>query len=53
MPKPKKVALNAKETVRLIAQLFDLYGIDRSPNRDRIRDGERFHWALYCAARMD
>jgi hypothetical protein len=51
MPKPKKGALNAKETVRLMAQLFDLCGIDRSPNRDRSRDGERFHWALYCAAR--
>jgi hypothetical protein len=47
----KKAALNAKQTVRVIAQLFDLYGIDRSLNRDRSRDGERFQWALYCAAR--
>jgi hypothetical protein len=51
MPKSEKAALNAKKTVRLIAQLFDLYGIDRSLNRDRSRDGERFELVLYCAVR--
>jgi len=51
MPKSKKAALSAKETVRVIARLFDLYGIDRSLNRDRSRNGERFEQALYCAVR--
>jgi hypothetical protein len=51
MPKSKKAALSAKETVRAIARLFDLYGIDRSLNRDRSRDGLRYQWALYCAVR--
>src|SRR5262245_46163531 len=51
MAKSKKAPLSAKETVRVIARLFDLYGIDRSLNRDRSRDGEHFQQALYCAVR--
>jgi hypothetical protein len=41
--------LSAKDTVRVIGRLFDRYGIDRSFDRDRARDGERFQLALYCA----
>jgi hypothetical protein len=51
MGKSEKTALSAEQTVEVIAQLFDLYGFDRSLNRDRSRDGERFQWALYCAVR--
>src|SRR5262245_47652370 len=51
MAKSKKAPLSAKETVRVISRLFDLYGIDRSLNRDRSRDGERFEWDLHCAVR--
>ena len=48
--------MNAKrkspiETTRVIAQLFDLYGIDRSLDRDRSQDGERYERALSYAAR--
>jgi hypothetical protein len=39
------------EIVAVIAKLFDLYGLDRRPDRDRSRDGERFEMALYCAVR--
>jgi hypothetical protein len=39
------------ETTRVIAQLFDRYGIDRSLDRDRSQDGERFELALSYAAR--
>jgi hypothetical protein len=51
-----RVHMNAKrkspiETTRVIAQLFDLYGIDRSLDRDRSQDGERFELALSYAAR--
>jgi hypothetical protein len=48
---PQKNELTGKETVRVIARLFDLYGIDRSPDRDRSRDAARFWEALTCAAR--
>ena len=48
--KRRTTPLTAKETVRIIAQLFDRYGIDRSLDRDRSRDGERFKIALYYAA---
>jgi hypothetical protein len=47
----RKLPLSATETVRIIARLFDLYGIDRSPDRDRSRDGERFQRVLYYAVR--
>jgi hypothetical protein len=47
--KLKRTALGAKEIVREIARLFDRYGIDRSPGRDRSCDGERFQQALYLA----
>jgi len=46
--KRRKVPLNTTETVRLIARLFDLYGIDRSPQRDRAHAAEQ---ALYYAVR--
>jgi hypothetical protein len=42
---------SAIETTRAIARLFDLYGIDRSLDRDRGQDGERFELALSYAAR--
>jgi hypothetical protein len=42
---------SAIETTRVIARLFDLYGIDRSPDRDRSQDSERFELALSNAAR--
>jgi hypothetical protein len=51
MPRGRPKPLSAKETVRVIAGLFDRYGLDHSPNRDRSRDGERFQCALYCAVR--
>jgi hypothetical protein len=34
-----------------MAKLFDLYGLDRRPDRDRSGDDVRFRLALYCAAR--
>ena len=51
-----RVHMNAKrkspiETTRVIAQLFDLYGIDRSLDRDRSQDGERYERALSYAVR--
>src|SRR5262249_886290 len=49
--KRRKPPLSTTETVRLIARLFDLYGIDRGLDRDRNRDGERFQWVLQCAVR--
>jgi hypothetical protein len=42
---------NPTETTRVIAQLFDLYGIDRSLDRDRSQDGERYERALSYAIR--
>jgi len=42
---------NAIKTTREIAQLFDLYGIDRSLDRDRSQDGERYERALSYAVR--
>jgi hypothetical protein len=49
MPRKKKT-LNARETADVIARLFDRYGIDRSPRRDRALDGMRYELALYYAA---
>src|SRR5260370_17007677 len=49
--KRQKTPLSAKETVRIIARLFDLYGIDRRLNRDRSRDGWWFEYVLHCAVR--
>jgi hypothetical protein len=49
--KRQKTALSAKETVRIIARLFDLYGVDRRFNRDRSGDGWRFEYVLHCAVR--
>ncbi len=49
--KRQKTPLSAKETVRIIARLFDLYGIDRRLKRDRSRDGWRFEYVLHCAVR--
>jgi len=49
--KRRRPPLSATETVRIIARLFDLYGIDRRLDRDRGRDGERFERALYYAVR--
>ena len=46
-----KLPLSPTETVRIIARLFDLYGIDRRLDRDRSRDGERFQRVLYYAVR--
>src|SRR6516162_10256627 len=42
---------SAIETIRAIARLFDLYGIDRSLDRDRSQDGERYERALSYAVR--
>ena len=42
---------SAIETTRVIARLFELYGIDRSLDRDHSQDGERFGLALSYAAR--
>jgi hypothetical protein len=42
---------SATDTTRVIARLFDLYGIDRSPDRDRSLDGDRYERALSNAAR--
>ena len=42
---------SAIDTTREIARLFDLYGIDRSLDRDRSQDRERFELALSYAAR--
>ena len=42
---------SATETTRVIARLFDLYDIDRSLDRDRSQDGERYERALSYAAR--
>jgi hypothetical protein len=42
---------SATDTTRVIARLFDLYGIDRSLDRDRSLDGDRYERALSYAAR--
>jgi hypothetical protein len=34
-----------------ITKLFELYGLDRRPDRDRSRDGEHLELVLYCAVR--
>jgi hypothetical protein len=47
MKRPK----TPSETVADLAKLFDLYGLDRRPDRDRSLDGERNGMALYCAVR--
>jgi|SRR6516225_9916462 len=47
----QKTPLNTKETIRIIARLFDLYGVDRRLNRDRTRDGWWCEYVLYCAVR--
>src|ERR1700746_535837 len=49
--KRRRRPLSTTETVRIIARLFDRYGIDRRLDRDRSRDGERFQRALYYAVR--
>ena len=50
MPRKPKTALSPTETVCIIAQLYDHYGLDRSPARDRSQDGSRAEQALYRAA---
>jgi hypothetical protein len=50
-PERRKSPLSATETVRILARLFDRYGIDRRLDRDRSLDGERAEQALYYAAR--
>ena len=47
----RRPPLSATETVRIIARLFDRYGIDRRPDRDRSRDSERFERVLLYAVR--
>ena len=47
----RRPPLSATETVRIIARLFDRYAIDRRPDRDRSRDGERFERVLFYAVR--
>jgi hypothetical protein len=49
--KRKKAQLSAKETIRVLAQVYDCYGIDRSPGRDLNQDGFWAEFVLYLAAR--
>jgi hypothetical protein len=43
--------LGPKAAVQVIERLFDRYGLDRKPDRDRSKDGEAFQQALFLAAR--
>jgi hypothetical protein len=49
--KPKRAALSPAETICVLAQVYDHYGLDRSRERDRSQDGDRAEEALYRAAR--
>jgi hypothetical protein len=44
MPRKSKTPLSPTETVRVIAQVYDHYGLDRSAARDRGREAEMALW---------
>jgi hypothetical protein len=47
MKRPK----TPSEIHAVIEKLFDLYGLDRRPDRDQSRDRASLQLALYCAVR--
>jgi hypothetical protein len=48
---PKRAALSPAETICVLAQVYDHYGLDRSPRGDLLEKRRRLmaDWAAWCA----